>query len=105
MGPLLVITGTLLAASGLIKVRSGLRAGVGVPGLAVVEILFGAGSGAIAIMGEPAVAVAGWFVPVGVGLVIVSSILFALKLGDARRRREVTEGKRLENFVKHLSRD
>jgi hypothetical protein len=103
MTALLVMTGVLLLVSGGVKVRSGLRAGLGVQPLTHLELLasvvwcFAAGGG----LGASGAGI--WFVPAGVLLVLASSVLFSLRMTEYRRRRAESEGSRLENYVNYLS--
>jgi hypothetical protein len=103
MTALLFMTGVLLLVSGGVKVRSGLRAGMGVQPLTYLELLasvlwcFAAGAG----LGTSPAGI--WFVPAGVLLVLASSVLSSMRMTEYRRRRVESEGSRLESYVKHLS--
>ena len=103
MTPLLMVTGALLLVSGLVKVRAGSRAGIGVPPLVWLELLSAVASGMLAIAGAAAASTIAWFVPLSVLLVLVSSGVFAARVRAAGLRRAQTEGGRLATYVKYLS--
>ena len=99
MIPLLVLTSLLLVLSGGFKLRAGLRGAVGLHVPSLVEILAGvalvlrataggltAGQGFAAVVG-------------GVALILASSIHLGFGFRRTRRLRELTEGRRLANFV------
>jgi hypothetical protein len=104
MVPLLVITALLLLASGLVKVRAAARVEMGLPILALAEFLAG-----LAILGVAFVVeltgVQGMLVLVGsVALVVVSSLQVGLEVRRRQRLRAASEGARLANYVKYMSR-
>jgi uncharacterized membrane protein YqgA involved in biofilm formation len=103
MTALLFMTGVLLLVSGGVKVRSGLRAGLGVQPLTYLELLASVLSCIAAAAGLGTSGAGIWVVPAGVLLVLVSSVLFSMRLTEYRRRRAESEGSRLENYVKYMS--
>ncbi len=105
MTALLWMTGLLLAASGLVKLRSGHRAGLGVHPLTVAELIAAftwCWVAATGLGGTPGLA---WLVPLGVVLVLASSALFSMRMREHRKRRAGSEARRLEVYVKYLSGD
>jgi len=103
MTALLLMTSVLLLVSGVSKVRVGARAGLGVPILALLELVSGVAGGGVAAVGLGETGAAPWLVPWGVFLVVASSIIFAVRLSAHRGKRAETEGGRLTMYVKHLS--
>jgi uncharacterized membrane protein YqgA involved in biofilm formation len=103
MTALLFMTGVLLLVSGGVKVRSGLRAGLGVQPLTYLELLASVLWCIAAAAGLGTSGAGIWFVPAGVLLVLASSVLFSLRMTEYRRRRAESEGSRLENYVNYLS--
>jgi hypothetical protein len=104
MTPLSVLTSLLLVLSGGFKLRAGARAGVGLHLLSLLELLAGAGL-MMRVMGGGMTAEQGLGSAVGaVALIVVSSVHLGRRLGHKRRLRELTEGRRLENFVNAPSR-
>lgn len=100
---LLVLTGLLLLVSGAVKARAGLRAGLGIQLLTLVELaaaLVWCGGAAV---GAGTVGAGAFFVPVGVLLVLVSSAHFWTRMSAYRRERAQSEARRLENYVKYLA--
>ncbi|GMV05496.1 MAG: hypothetical protein AMXMBFR53_17740 [Gemmatimonadota bacterium] len=102
---LVAITALLLLVSGGVKMRAAARVGLGLPALAVLEILAGVGvlSQAFVIDLPPGR---------GLGLVVGSVLLLvvsSVQVGRAVRRRQrlrtASEGARLANYVKYLSRE
>ena len=103
MTGLLVLTGLLLLVSGGVKLRSGERARLGVQPLTLLELL-AAGLlclGAAGGLGAASISLV--LVPACTGLVIVSSVHFWSRLRAHRRRRELTEARRLETYVRYLA--
>lgn len=104
MAPLLVLTALLLLASGLVKVKAADRVQLGVPALALLELLAGVGLFSVAFIQS--------FTPRQGLLVLVASVALlvvsSLQVGSAIRRRhrirEASEGARLANYVNVLSR-
>ena len=104
MIPLLVLASLLLLASGLIKIKTASRVGMGVPVLALAELLAG-----LAIFGvvfiEDFTAVQGLVILVGsVLLVVVSSVQVGMEVRRRQRLRAASEGARLASRLKYLSR-
>ena len=103
MTGLLVLTGLLLLVSGGVKLRSGRRARLGAQPLTLLELL-AAGVlcvGAAGGLGSAPISVV--LVPVCTILVLVSSMHFWTRLSAHRTRRELTEARRLETYVKYLA--
>ncbi|HSW30333.1 MAG TPA: hypothetical protein VLH75_12690 [Longimicrobiales bacterium] len=104
MVPLLVITALLLLASGLVKVRAAGRVEMGVPILALAELLAGLGILGVAFVMD-LTGLQGMLVLVGsVALVIVSSLQVGMEVRRRQRLRAASEGARLASYMKHLSR-
>ncbi len=101
---LLVLASLLLLASGLLKIKAASRVGMGVPILALVEILAGlADVGALFLAGLTARQ--GLAILVGsVLLVVVSSVQVGLEIRRRQRLRAASEGARLASYVKYFSR-
>ena len=97
---LLVLTAILLVLSGAFKLRSAARGEVGLHLPSVLELL--AGVGLMLRMTAPPVPVEqGMGAAVGaVVLIVFSSVHLGRRLAHKRRLRGLTEGRRLENFVK-----
>ena len=104
MVPLLVITALLLLSSGLVKVRAASRVEMGLPILALAELLAGLGIFGVAFFVD-LTGLQGMLVLVGsVALVVVSSLQVGLEVRRRQRLRAASEGARLANFLKHRSR-
>ena len=103
MSLLLFLTSALLAASGAMKLRSATRAGLGLPLLALVEMGCAVGLAVAALPGAVPPGVSRWGIPLGVTLVLVSSVRYSLRLRAARQSRADGEGGRLARYVKFLS--
>jgi len=101
---LLVLTGLLLLVSGAVKLRSGHRAGLGLQPLTLLELLSAGVLCLGAAAGLAAAPIAAVLVPMGTVLVVASSVHFWTRLSAHRRQREITEARRLETYVKYLSR-
>jgi hypothetical protein len=101
---LLFLTSALLAVSGATKLRSASRAGLGVPVLALAEMVWALALALAALPGASTPATSRWGIPIGVTLVLVSSARYTLRLRAERRRRADSEGGRLATYVKFLSR-
>ena len=99
MTPLLVLTALLLFLSGAFKLRAAARGQIGVHLPSVIELL--GGVGLILRMTAPPVPVEqGMAAAVGaVVLIVVSSVHLGRRFAHKRRLRELTEGRRLENFL------
>lgn len=103
MIPLLAITAILQLASGLLKVRTAARVEMGVPILAVAELVAGVGI-FIVLFIERLTAVHGLLIVVGsVVLVLVSSVQVGAEVRRRQRIRTASEGARLANYVKYLA--
>jgi hypothetical protein len=97
---LLVLTAILLVLSGAFKLRAAARGEVGLHLPSVLELL--GGVGLLLRMTAPPVPVEqGMAAAVGaVVLIVFSSVHLSRRLADKRRLRGLTEGRRLQNFVK-----
>lgn len=102
---LLVITGLLMISSAVVKLRSGMRAGVGVPVLAPVEFLGGLGLAVLALLGGMEAESGFRFVLAGIAITVLSTINLGLRLSRERKRREQAAGARLFTYVKYLSQE
>ncbi len=104
MVPLLISTACLLLTSGLLTVRAAARVEMGLPILAVAELLAGLGIMGVAFSVE-LTAGQGMLVSVGsVLLVLVASLQVGLEVRRRNRLRTASEGARLASYVKYLSR-
>lgn len=100
MIPLLVLTALLLVLSGAFKLRAASRGGVGLHLLSVIELLGGVGL-MLRMTAPPVPAEQGMAAAVGaVVLIVVSSVHLGRQLAHRRRLRDLTEGRRLENYLK-----
>lgn len=97
---LLILTSVLLLVSGVIKLRAAERAGVGVHVFSLVELLGGAALGVAVVAGSLSPEQGMGAVLGAVAVILVSSIHLGRRLGHKRRLRDLTEGRRLENYVK-----
>ena len=104
MIPLLVCTSFLLLASGLVKIKTAARVGMGVPVLAVAELVAGLAIFSVVFI-RSFTAVQGLVILVGsVLLVVVSSVQVGMEVRRRRRLRVASEGARLASRLKYLSR-
>jgi len=100
---LLVLTSLLLLTSGLVKVRAAARVEMGLPVLALLELLAGVGIFSVAFV-QNFTAGQGLVVLVGsVALVLISSLHVGMAIRSRQRRRDLSEGVRLANYVQYLS--
>ena len=104
MTALMLITSALLLASGAVKVRSSLRAGLGMPILSMTELFVAIALAALAGAGLGDASAGSRLVPLGVALMLISSTNFAVRVRGLRRERFESEGARLVTYVKFLSR-
>jgi len=104
MSLLAFLTAVLLALSGLLKIRSGQRVGVGSSPMAMAEVVAGV---ALAVVSTGTVFGAlvppRWAVPASVLLLLVSTIEHGMRLRAQRLQRADSEGGRLVAHVKYLS--
>jgi hypothetical protein len=104
MIPLLVIASLLLLVSGLVKVKAAARVEMGVPVLAAAELVAGVGIFSVVFIKE-FTATQGLVIVVGsVVLIVVSSLQVGSEVRRRHRIRVASEGTRLANYVKYLSR-
>ena len=104
MVPLLVIASLLLLASGLLTVKAAARVGMGLPILALAELLAGVGIFGAAFL-KDLTAGQGMLVLVGsVVLIVVTSLQVGMEVRRRQRIRTASEGARLTNHLKYLSR-
>jgi len=103
MVPLLVITSFLLLTAGLVEARAASRVGMGLPLLALADMIAGVGLlgtvFALDLTGRQGLAVL-----VGaVALILVSSVQVGAAVRRRQRIRTASEGARLATYVKHLA--
>jgi len=105
MTVLLVLASFLLLVSGVVKVKAAQRVELGIPLLPLVELVVGLGIFS-QIFIRDFTAGQGLFILIGSVLLILGS---SLQVGMAVRRRQrlrtASEGTRLANYVRYLSRD
>lgn len=100
---LLAITAILLLVSGTMKLRAAGRAKLGLHLFSLLEIMFG-GLVLFLMISSPLTASQGFGVTVaGTTLIIISSLHLGSRLRHQRRIRDLSEGRRLENYVKYFS--
>ena len=100
---LLVVTAILLLTSGLVKLRAGDRAGLGIPVLALLEIFAGLLLAGVSFS-SPFTPQQGLAVVVGsVAVVLFSSLDMWSRLKGIQRKRDLSEGARLRTYVRYLS--
>ena len=90
----------LLLVSGGMKVRSGMRVGVGFSPLALVEVVAGFLFLAGALPGALAAVFPRWALPLGIVLIFASTGEHWLRLKRGREFRERSEAGRLRAFLK-----
>jgi fatty acid desaturase len=100
MDPLLFSVAVLLVVSGAVKARSASRLGLGPPVLALTELFAAVVLAAIAVSGMLGAVLGPWLAMAGIALVLGSSVRHALAVRDRRRRREASEGRRLEAYLR-----
>lgn len=93
----------LLVASALVKLRAGERAGLGLHLPSLLELLSAVCIGLLVVSGSMTPRIGLWAALVTGTLVVGSSIHLSRRLAHQRRIRELTEGRRLETFVRYLS--
>ncbi|MDA0329906.1 MAG: hypothetical protein O2958_12975 [Gemmatimonadetes bacterium] len=98
---LLFLTGAMLAVSGGVKLKAMSKAGLGLAPLALLEMIAAVALAGSSVSDTFAVPGMRWAVPLGVLLLLVSSVSHALRLKQHRQRRAETEGGRLQNFLKY----
>jgi len=104
MIPLLAIASLLLLASGLVKVKAAARVELGVPILAIAELVVGVGIFGVLFVVE-FTATQGLVIVIGsVVLIVVSSLQVGAEVRRRHRIRVASEGTRLASYVKYLSR-
>lgn len=99
MTPLLVLAALLLLVSGLVKLRAGERVGLGIPVLALLEVLVGLALVAFSFLGRMSPRQGLAAVLGAVALVLVSSVRQGLAMKARRQLREQTEGGRLQRYI------
>ena len=105
MTPLLAITAVLLVGSGLLKLRAADRLKLGIHLLSILELLVGLGIGVSLMAGGLTVAVGFRTLLGALTLVLASSVSLGVKLRVVRRRRNLSEGARLFNYLEYLSQE
>ena len=101
---LLVLTSLLLLASGLLKIKAASRVGMGMPVLALAELLAGLAIPACVFVVELTAGQGLAILLASTLLVIVSSIQVGLEVRRRQRLRAASEGARLASYVRYLSR-
>lgn len=99
MAIITVVTALLLLLSGGLKVRSGMRVGVGFSPLAAVEVVAGLAFLVAAMPGLLQGGLPRWALPIGVVLVFGSTAEHMLRLRRRRRFREESEAGRLQAYL------
>lgn len=104
MVPLLSITSILLLTAGLVEAKAASRVGMGLPLLALADLVAGVGLfGAVFVVDFTGAQ--GLAVLVGaVALILVSSVQVGVAVRRRQRIRGASEGARLANYVNYLSR-
>lgn len=104
MVPLLLITAVLLLTAGLVGARAASRVGMGLPVLALADIVAGVGLLGV-VLAVDLTGAQGLAVLVGaVALVLVSSFQVGAQVRRRQRIRAASEGARLANYIHYLSR-
>ena len=93
----------LLLVSGLVKLRAGERAQLGLHLPSVLEALAALCIGGLAVTGSVTPARGLWATACAALLVVGSSLHLWRRLAARRELRERTEARRLETFVRYLS--
>jgi hypothetical protein len=103
MTALLVLTAILLLTSSVTKLRAAARAQIGLHLLSVLEGVGAMALASVALSGS-LTADQGMKAVVGaVVAILVSSLHLGSRLGRQRRLRDLTEGRRLQNYLNYLS--
>jgi len=100
---LIIVTAVLLLASGIVKLRAGERAGMGLSFLSLVEVLVGLLLVGVSISNPLTPSQGLGAVVASVVLVLFSSLRMWVRLRDLQRKRDLSEGSRLETYVAYLS--
>lgn len=100
MDPLLFSMALLIGASGAVKARSSARLGVGVPIGVLAELFVGVGLAVVAVVAGTGAAIGPWLAVGGLILTLASSVRHATRMREHRRRRDATEGRRLEAYLR-----
>lgn len=100
MDPLLFSVAVLLVVSGAVKARSASRLGLGPPILALTELFVALALAGVAVSGALGGVLGPWLAMAGVALVLGSSVRHALAVRHQRRRREASEARRLEAYLR-----
>lgn len=104
MIPLVAVSSLLLLASGLVKVKAAARVGMRLPVLAAAELVLGVGICGLLVAAR-LTAAQGLLAVVGsVALILVSSLRMGAAVRRRQRLRSASEGTRLANYLKHVSR-
>ncbi len=105
MSPLLILTGLLVIAAGLVSLRTATRMRLGVPFAALIQVLVGAIVSVVGFSSGPAGGRGLLLVVASVLLVVAAAGWQAVRVRAARQAREASEGARLVTYVKYLSHD
>ncbi len=100
MDPMLFSVAVLLALSGAVKARASARLGLGTPILSLMELLAALVVAGVAVGPAAGSAVGAWLAASGVAFLVFSSVRHARLVRDRRLRREASEGRRLQAFLR-----
>lgn len=103
MDPLLLVTGVLLLISGLLSLRSGMRLGLLLPVLAMIQVLVGLGAFGAGLMTRLSAGAGLAVVVPSIALMLGAAVWQGMRLRVARRIRRNSESARLETYMKYLS--
>lgn len=99
----LLVAACSLVFSALLKLRAGDRAGLGLHLPSLAELLLGLAVGGLAVAGGTPTGTAILVLAVAFLVLVASSVHLFVLLRRRDRRRERTEGRRLEAYVRYLS--
>ena len=102
---LLAVASFLLLISGVVKVKAAERVALGLPVLAVLELLVGIGIFSQIFIRDFTPGQGMGILVGSVALLLVSSVQVGMAVRRRQRLRTASEGSRLANYVKYLSRE
>jgi hypothetical protein len=100
MDPLLFSMALLMGVSGAVKARSSARLGLGSPVGALVELVAAVGLAFVAVSAGAGTRIGPWLAVGGLILTLGSSVRHASRMREHRRRRDATEERRLEAYLR-----
>ena len=103
MTPLLILTAILLAVSGAFKLRAAARAELGLHSFSLLELVAAVALMVLTMAASLSAEQGFGAVVAAVVLIVVSSWHLGKSLGRRRRLRGLTEGRRLETYVKYMA--